>query len=300
MSARRRLPIARGLVTTLAVLSISAGAHAATRLVVLTGLAGESGYEDAFARQSDGFAAAFEGAGAQVVRLAGASAGRAAVEARLDEAGRALGPDDRLVLVYVGHGTYDGRNFRFNVPGPDFTAEDLAAWLDLVPAWQLVVLTSSASGAAIAPLTSNRRSLVTATRSGEQSNVTVFGDYLVEALGTDSADLDKDRELSLQEAFDYAAAAVARHYESRRLMATEHPQLVNPRGLFVLASLEAPSRPDPTRVAALTDRDRVEAEIERLKEQKSELSPEAYFGQLQQLLLELALIEERLDGEGPP
>lgn len=285
----------------LAITLVLAGAsQAATRLIVLTGLAGEAGYEDAFAAESDGFATAFESAGADVVRLAGDSGRREAVEQALSEAAGALDDDDRLVFAYVGHGSYDGRNFRFNVPGPDFTAEVLAEWLEPVPAWQLVVLTSSASGAAIGPLQHDRRSLVTATRSGEQGNVTVFGAYLVEALGAAEADLNRDRNLSLEEAFDYAAAAVADHYESRRLMATEHPQLVNPRSLFVLSTLGRSDLRDPAQVAALAERDRVESAIEALKDRKQELSVEDYFDQLQHLLLELALIEERLDGEARP
>lgn len=274
--------------------------QAATRLIVLTGLAGEAGYGDTFAAESRGFAAAFEGAGAEVVRLADASGRREGVEQALTVAAGALDADDRLVFVYVGHGSWDGRDFRFNVAGPDFTAEELARWLEPVPAWQLVVLTSSASGAAIGPLEHDRRSLVTATRSGEQSNVTVFGAYLVEALEAADADLNRDGSLSLAEAFDYAESAVADHYESRRLMATEHPQLVNPRSLFVLSSLEPSGLSDPTRTAALEERERVEAAIEALKERKQTLSVEDYFAELQHLLLELAVIEERLDGEARP
>jgi hypothetical protein len=141
---------------------------------------------------------------------------------------------------------------------------------------------------------------MTATRSGEQSNVTVFGAYLVDALGAADADLNRDGDLSLTEAFEYAESAVADHYESRRLMATEHPQLVNARSLFVLSSLEQPGLRDPTRAAALEERERVEAAIEALKDRKQTLSVEDYFAELQHLLLELALIEERLDGEVRP
>jgi len=292
--------VSRRSLLAAAALVFAGTAQSATRLIVLTGLAGESGYEDTFAAQSGGFAAAFERAGAEVVRLADGSGGREGVEQALTDAAGALDADDRLAFVYVGHGSWDGRNFRFNVAGPDFTAEELAGWLEPVPAWQLVVLTSSASGAAIGPLEQDRRSLVTATRSGEQGNVTVFGSYLVEALGAAGADLNRDGDLSLAEAFDYAAAAVADHYESRRLMATEHPQLVNPRSLFVLSSLEPPGLRDPSHLAALEERERVEAAIEALKDKKQSLSVEDYFAELQHLLLELALIEERLDGEARP
>ncbi len=299
---RRRSPLARrSLMLCLCLLVAFATAAAAqTRVLILTGLAGEAGYGERFAEEAAAFAEALSLDGATVTRLEEDGATREGLKAWLSEAHRTLSAADQLIFVYVGHGSYDGRNFRFNIPGPDVTARELAGWLTHVPAWQLLVLTSSASGAALEPLAHERRTLMTATRSGDQSNVTVFARYLLEGLQNAGADGNKDELVSAQEAFDYASQGVARHYEERRLMATEHPQLENPRPLFVLASLSRPPAEDPATMALVAERDRVAAAIESLKSDKDALGQEAYFAELQQLLLELALIEQRLaDGESP-
>src|ERR1019366_9310409 len=41
-------------------------------------------------------------------------------------------PGDALVVMLIGHGTYDGHDYKFNIPGPDLTATELAALLDRV------------------------------------------------------------------------------------------------------------------------------------------------------------------------
>jgi len=271
-----------------------AGACASTRVLIVTGLAGEAGYESKFATESNGFAEAFAAADGQITQLTGSAAQRESVQNTLTAIADELSAEDRLIFIYVGHGSYDGRDFRFNLPGPDMTAADLAGWLETVPALQLLIITSSASGAALETLKHERRALMTATRSGDQNNVTVFAGYLLEALHNPGADIDKDDRLSLTEAFDFAAAGVAEHYAQRRLMATEHPQLDSPPGTFMLTDLEPPPQ-DPALTALIRQRDAVEADIAVLKTRKADMTPDAYFNQLQQHLLELALLQKRLD-----
>lgn len=271
--------------------------QASTEVLIVTGLAGDVQFEQTFPSQSAAMKEAFVRTGANVSLLVGDDARRERVQARLDEYGRSLGPDDRLIVVYVGHGSYDGRQFKFNLPGPDVSDVEADAWLDEIAAWQLLIIASSASGAAIDVLSGERRTLMTATRSGEQSNVTVFGDYLVQALHDRSADVNKDEKLSLEEVFQFTERAVADHYEQRRLMATEHPQLVNARALFTLNRLPPPTL-DPALAALVSRRDGIESAIETLKDSKSGMAPDAYFQELQQLLLELALVQQELEREG--
>jgi hypothetical protein len=271
--------------------------HALTEVLIVTGLAGDAQFEQTFPAQSEAMKEAFARTGANVSLLAGEDARREGIKGRMDEYSRSLTPDDRLIVVYVGHGSYDGRQFKFNLPGPDLSAREAGAWLDDIAAWQLMIIASSASGAALDVLSDERRTLMTATRSGEQSNVTVFGDYLVQALHDRSADVNKDEKLSLDEVFQFTQRAVADHYEQRRLMATEHPQLVNARALFTLNRLPPPTL-DPALAALVSRRDGIESAIETLKDSKSGMAPDAYFQELQQLLLELALVQQELEREG--
>ena len=277
---------------------LTPSAAAATRVLIVTGLSGEAQFVEPFAAQARDLQSAFVGTGARVTLLDESQASREAVADALAEAADGLKAEDRLVFVYIGHGSYDGRDFRFNLPGPDVRARELDEWLDAIAAWQLLIVASSASGAVLEVLADERRTLMTATRSGDQSNVTVFGSYLAAALEDHAADLNKDQQLSVQEVFDFAQRSVADHYQQRRLMATEHPQLVNPRALFTMSRLQ-PLPQDPALVELLTRRDEIEASIAALKDQKSSLSSEDYFSQLQQLLLDLALLQQQLDaGEG--
>jgi hypothetical protein len=285
----------------LALLMLLAAADAAalTRVLLISGLGGEAGYESTFNAQREAFAKLMQGSDTEVLELGGENARRESVQQSLENSAL-LSARDALIFIYLGHGSYDGREFRFNVPGPDFTARELAGWLEPVKATQLLVITSSSSGAALVPLAAPQRSLVTATRSGDQSNVTVFAGYLLQALQDSAADLNKDLQLSLQEAFDFASAAVVEHYEQRRLMATEHPTLMNPQPGFVLSSLEPQPR-DAAQMALISRRNSLEAEIEALKARKGELSTERYFSRLQEYLLELALLQQQLEeGESTP
>jgi hypothetical protein len=271
---------------------------AQTRAIVVAGLGGEPEYEDRFARQATAFATFLADTAAQIHVAVGAEARAPRVrEALADLAGQS-GPADQLVFIYVGHGSFDGEQFRFNVPGPDFTAMDLAGWLAQIPAWQLVVVLSSSSGAVLEPLAHARRTLMTATRSGDQSNATVFARYLIEALESEAADVDKDTRLSLAEVFGYAEAAVVAHYKGRNLMASEHPQLANAGHHFTLARLASDPFANPGPAMVSDHRGVLEAQINALRSRKDSLDSADYFGQLQRLLLELAVIEKSLSEDG--
>ena len=137
-------------------------------------------------------------------------------------------PDDHVLVLLIGHGSYSGGESRFNLPGRDLTAQDYAALLEPLRAQQVAfVNTATASGGFIEVLSGEGRTVVTATRSGGQWNATVFGGYFVEAFadGEEESDQNKDGRVSVLEAFDYAAAQVARVYESDGRLQTEHALL---------------------------------------------------------------------------
>ena len=133
---------------------------------------------------------------------------------------------DRVWIVLIGHGSGQGRASRFNLPGPDLSAEDFAKLLVPLAGRQVAfVNASSASGDFAAALAAPGRAIVTATKSALERNETRFARYFADALAAPGADVDKDGGVSLLEAFGYAKREVARAYETENRLQTEHAQL---------------------------------------------------------------------------
>ena len=103
-------------------------------------------------------------------------------------------------------------------PGPDLSGVELGAMLDRIGCTrQLVVNMTSASGGSRASLEKANRVVITATKSGNEKNATVFARFWVEALRDPAADTDKNETVSALEAFIYADdqdRAVLRHAEA--------------------------------------------------------------------------------------
>lgn len=293
-------------------------APAATYWVLLGGLGGEPDYEQRFTawiREAEKICRASAG-DAHVVALSGREATAARIRAALAELSRRIRPEDAFVMVLIGHGSFDGYQYKFNVPGPDLTAEDLAVLLAPITATrQLVVNTTSASGASIEPLRRPGRIVITATKSGMEKNATVFARYFIEALRDPAADADKNDAVTALEAFRYASQKTARFYESQKRLATEHPLLEDTgegegtrspdpaagagrlAAAFVLlrsGQAQAAAR-DPARRALLARKEQLEQEIDLLKYRKAAMDAAEYRKQLTALLIELARVNEELE-----
>ena len=280
---------------------------AATHFVVVEGLGGTLEFSERFRNQVEAMLPALRrtaGDDSLVHVLAGTEATGDRVRAVLEELRRNVAPGDAVAVFLIGHGTHDGRHYKFNIPGPDFTATQLKGWLDAVPAArQLVVSTTSASGGALEPLKSPRRVVVTATKNGRERNATVFGDYWAEAFSAPSADTDKNEAVSALEAFRYAEGKVKAHYADSKRLATEHPQIQGERaGGFVLARLGAAAAlaRDPEKRQLLNQREQLERRIADLTLRKDDLPQDEYLDALQALLLELADLQERIAADGGP
>ncbi len=129
-------------------------------------------------------------------------------------------------MVLIGHGSFDGKVAKFNLPGPDMTAADFEPLMKrLAPRRVVFVNTSSASGPFIEALSGPGRTIVTATRNGRESFATIFGGYFVDAMTSDAADADKNKRVSVLEAFDYARREVATAYERQGIILIEHALL---------------------------------------------------------------------------
>src|SRR5687768_15053608 len=144
----------------------------------------------------------------------------------IDAFSKQAGPDDVVLITLIGHGSFDSRAARFNLPGPDLTAAEFDALLKKLPSKQIVfVNASSSSGPFVEALSGPGRTIVTATRNGAEQYATLFGGFFVDALSSETADADKNKRISVLEAFNFARAEVARAYEREGLLATEHALL---------------------------------------------------------------------------
>ena len=302
-----RLPMRGFLLPLLLTVLLFAGprpAAPATHFLVVEGLGGTQGYAERFRKQVEQMLPALRrtaGDSSRVSVLAGEQATAERVEAVLARMGRAVAPGDALAVFLIGHGSYDGQHYKFNIPGPDFTDLQLKTWLEAVPAaLQLVVSTTSSSGGALETLKSPRRIVVTATRNGRERNATVFGQYWAEAFSAASADTDKNESISALEAFRYAEDRVKAHYADHKRLATEHPQIEGERaGNFLLARLggAAELAEDPEKLPLLEQREALERRIADLTIRKADLPQNEYLDALQALLLELAELQERIASE---
>ncbi len=307
----------------LAQLLLAAGALAAEpaadrpTVIVVAGAPGESEYASVFDSTVKTWSDLCAKAEAKTVVIGNGAADPTSDHDRLKQA-LADEPKDslgELWLVLVGHGTFDGKEAKFNLRGPDVAASELAEWLKGFHRPVAIIDTSSSSAPFLLKLSGANRVVVTSTRSGYEQNYSRFGKYFAEAIADPASDLDKDGQVSLLEAFLGAARRTAEFYKTDGRLATEHALLDdNGDGLgtpadwfkgvratkkaregasldgtrasqFVLARSSTERLLNP---AARAQRDELELAIAKLREQKAKLTEEAYFRELEKLLLQLA------------
>jgi len=308
-----------------------------TYLVVISGLSGEPAYRERFHDWSSALVEAATSRGgllADNIWYLGedpqqdpahirAKSTKEEIEKAFDEIGAQARPGDRVFVILIGHGSYGSGESRFNLPGPDITAAEFSFMLDRFGEQQVVfVNTASASGGFIEAISGENRIVVTATKSGMQNNETRFGEFFVDAFAQDGADADKDKRISVLEAFEYARLQVAHVYEEGNQLQTEHALLddngdqqgaqhpAEPANSAVdgpgdgtvarLVFLEGSSNrstaaragdevEDPAVLALYEQKRGLEQRIEALKQQKDGMTEELYLQELESLLLELAL-----------
>jgi hypothetical protein len=198
---------------------------------------------------------------------------------------------------------------KFNLPGPDLTPADFEPLLKKLRSRHVVfVNTASASGPFIEALSGPGRTIVTATRTGAERFATLFGGYFVDALAGTDADSDRNRRISVLEAFLYAKREVATAYEREGIMSTEHALLNDSGGegipdpaadgkqgkvaaVLALGSASAndPLPADPKVRALYLERRDLERRIEALKLLKGSMPADRYASELEKMATELAL-----------
>lgn len=213
---------------------------------------------------------------------------------------------DLLLVVLIGHGTFDGVDAKFNLVGPDLEAGEWASLLEDLPGRLVIVNTASASFPFLHRLAAPGRVVVSATDSDAQRFDTVFPEYFVTAFADEGADIDKNGRISIWEAFAAAAGGVRRHYQERGQLATERA-LLDDTGDGVgreaaaqgedgalatriyLTPPEASAGPtDEVLVDLLQRRASLHAEVEELQIKRVFMSPGEYAREFERVMLALA------------
>jgi len=291
-------------------------------VIVVVGAPGEPDYAPQFTRWATLWQQACSKASTELIAIGPDESETPSDRTKLQEA---LARHSRqttapLWLVLIGHGTFDGRVARFNLRGPDLSARELAEWLKPIDRPLAIINTTSASAPFLKELSAPNRVVITATKSGFEHNYARFGQYLAEAIAAPQADLDKDSQTSLLEAFLTASKAVAAFYTAAGRLATEHALLddngdglgtpadwfrgIRPvqkarddatldgyraHQLHLLHSLTETAMPPELRAR----RDQLELQVMALRDAKAQLSKEEYFAKLESLLREIAQIYEQ-------
>ena len=229
--------------------------------------------------------------------------------------------DGQLLVFLIGHGSFDGVDYKFNLVGPDATAAELKSWLDRFEKRRVVLVSSTpCSGVLAKTLSRNGRVVITATKSEFESNDTIFGQFFVEAFKNKAADTDKNSEVSMLEAYLYTAQRVEAWYKEQGRLATEHPLLedtgdangvprpspANGEGLLAAkVSLHASSTAlattggsSPELQALAAEKQRLEGAIQDLKYKKATVPEGEYNKQMERLLIQLAQTNQKMNAAG--
>lgn len=298
----------------------------APSVVVVIGASGEQGYGEEFEKAAKTWEKVCAQARANCLVIGRAPEGtndlaqfQAAVQASVTD------QTNELWLVLIGHGTFNGKDAKFNLRGPDLAAADLAKWMEPVRRPVAVLNCFSSSAPFLNALSRSNRVVVTATRSGGEQNYSRFGTFFAEAMAGDG-DVDKDGQTSLLEAFLVACKKVEDFYASAGRLATEHALLDDNgdglgtastffKGIRAVKKAAAPDRRasagsvvDGLRAhqfhlirneaeiqmppAVRARRDQLELDLAKLRDAKAQMKEDVYYGELEKLLLELARLYE--------
>lgn len=220
-----------------------------------------------------------------------------------------------LWIVLIGHGTFDGKEAKFNLAGPDLSAKNLSQMLAQLKRPAVIVNSASSSAPFMNELSKADRIVVTATKSGYEENYTRFGKYFAKAIANTGADIDQDGQVSVLEAFLMASREVEEFYRAEKRLPTEHALLDDNgdgkgtpstffKGIRPAKEPDEPAKVDGFRAhqvhfiqseaeARLSPemrkkRDELELRLEQLRGLKSKMTEAEYFQALEKIALELS------------
>ena len=298
-------------------------------VLVVAGLEGDEEYRPAFTESINFWKIACAKADVNCTVLGDAPAAEGAEPLR-DQLKKRLEENDGtpLWLILIGHGTFDGREAKFNVAGDDFTAKELGQWCKGITGELVVVNTASSSAPFLKELAGPNRTIVTATKSPNEIYFTRFGRFFSEAVtGLPEADLDNDDQVSILEAYLYASNSVRDFYEQSGRLATEHALIDDNgdglgtrsewfEGATAVKTAKSGAEPDGLRAMQQVlvknelekrfppqlreRRDELERKVRTLRRKKSSMEETEYYRRLELLLRDLAEIYRQADKLAAP
>lgn len=292
-------------------------------LICIVGAAGTKAYDEIFRSWAKSWKSAASSAEADFTLIGlGAAPSRDRAQLREVLAHASEHPPETVWLVMIGHGTYDGKVAKFNLRGADLSATELKAWLDPITVPTAVINCASSSAPFLKELTADHRVIVTATRSGYEFNFAHFGEYLSGAITDPAADLDRDAQVSLLEAYLTASRRVREFYDQETRLMSEHALLDDNgdglgtpadwfRGLRAVKRTKQDVEPDGFRAHQFhlvrsdresrmqpqlrKQRDSLERQIEILRASKDQTEESDYYDQLESLLIQITRIYQNAD-----
>ena len=216
--------------------------------------------------------------------------------------------DDVLLVLLIGHGSFDGVEAKFNLVGPDLSSADWAGLLKPIAGRVVVVNTTAASFPFVEQLAGQRRIVITATDSVAQRFDTVFPEFFIRALTDPAADIDKNGRVSVWEAFTAASMGVRRYYTQRGTLATERA-LIDDDGdgvgreaggegkdgsassrLYFDPDVVGAAPTDEVLLGLLQRRAALQIDVDDLKQRRQLMTPDEYQQEFEKLMLDLARI----------
>lgn len=317
MTPRTKLTLVTALVTVIGLAAPSARDAEERYVLIVSGASGGEEYSETFSRWtaelSNTLTHRFNLDAARLVVLeapgdGGSSPTAANVRRAVGSIRKRMTADDTLIVVLIGHGTFDGVDAKFNLVGPDLEAAEWAALLAPLPGQVVMVNTTAASFPFLERLAGPRRVVITATDSAAQRFQTVFPEYFIKAFADEAADLDKNGRVSIWEAFAAASTGVRRHYQQRGQLSTERA-LLNDTGdgvgveaarpgengslaarIYLDAPVPGAAPTDEVLLKLLQRKAILEAEVEDLKIRRTFLPPDEYAAEFERLMIELARV----------
>jgi len=307
------------VLTVLTVLTVLCGTAASAEryALIVSGASGEESYAPQYAQwrqaasvaliEKLGFDAThivtlFDGGEADhASTAAGVRKAVAALRARLKS-------DDVVLILLIGHGSFDGAEAKFNLVGPDLSSAEWAALLKPLPGTLVIVDSTAASFPFLQSLAAPRRVVITATDSAAQRFDTVFPEYFIKALTDPEADIDKNGRISMWEAFTAASLGVKRFYTQRGQLATERA-LIDDNGdgegreaggdgtdgsasarLYLDPDVPGAAPTDEALLTLLQKRASLQADVDDLKQRRQLMTPDEYQKEFERIMIELARV----------
>jgi hypothetical protein len=254
-------------------------------------------------------------------RISGLSRGEI-IKDKLRDLNEVVHPGDQVFIFLLGHGTSNEEVAKFVIKGPDITAQELAAILEIFSEQDIVLVNATSSSYPFCQLLSGPgRVIVSATRSRAEKYNTIFAQYFIAALDGHAGDRDKNQRVSIWEAFGFANRNVEKWYADQSRIPTEHAVLDdNGDGIFSadpdplkddgrlaqiayldlipvkLAGNEESTAAENSMIRDLTAKMReLERSVFLLRNRKAELPQESYQKEMEVLLIDLARISRKLN-----